>query len=98
MMILPVVSAGLSAYLPEDLMFVSTAFMVSSSAIGVVNTIYNFGKAAQKHDEFSGRYRDFSREIAYTLCRKKRDRSACDVTVQRFLGQVKALNGSAPPL
>ena len=98
MMILPIISAGVSEYLNEDLKYISTGLMVCSSAIGVVNTIYNFGKSSQQHNEYSGRYSDFSRDIDYTLCRRKRNRNACDVTVQKFVTIFKGLNTSAPTL
>ena len=97
-MVLPIMSAALSQYLPEELNYIPTGFLVCSSAIGVVNTLFNFGKSAQMHNEYAGRYSDFAKDIEYTLCRRKRSRMACDVSVSRFLSQVKALNGSAPPL
>ena len=97
-MILPIVSAGISQYIGKELNYISTALMVCSSAIGVVNTLYNFGKSAAKHNEYSGRYSDFCKDIEYTLCRRKRNRLACDVAVSRFIVQFKGLNSSAPPL
>ena len=78
--------------------YVSSALLVVSSITAGANTLFNFGKLCQQHDEFAGRFAELSAIIEYTLTRKRRNREACDTTIQRFVGKLHALRNAAPSI
>ena len=95
---LPLFSAFLNEYLQEDMKIITSAILLLRSGFAGVNTIFNFGKKAQQHNEYSGKYYDVQQEIAYTLTRKKKNRMACDISLEKYISKVKLLNGNAPQL
>ena len=97
-MILPIITAAINEYISDDYKYISTCFMVLSSGCGLINTLYNFGKSSQQHNEFGSRYSDLAQEIEYVLCRSKRNRQACDVSMQKYIYKSQSLNSNAPML
>ena len=97
-MILPIISAGINEYIDDDLKYITTCFMVLSSGCSLINTLYNFGKSSAKHNEYSGKYSDLCQEIEYTLCRSRKNRQACDVSMQKYIFKLQSLNSNAPML
>ena len=97
-MILPIISAAINEYISDDLKYISTSFMVLSSGCSLVNTLYNFGKSSAQHNEYAGKYSDLTQEIEYILCRSKKSRQACDVSMQKYIYKTQNLNSNAPML
>ena len=97
-MILPIISAGINEYINEDLKYITTCFMILSSGCGLINTLYNFGKSSQQHNEYAGKYSELCQQIEYVLCRSKKNRQACDVSMQKYIFKLQSLNSNAPML
>jgi hypothetical protein len=97
-LILPIISAAINQYISDDLKYINTSFMVLSSGCSLVNTLYNFGKSSQQHNEYAGKYSDLCQEIEYTLCRSKKNRQACEVSMQKYIYKTQSLNSNAPML
>ena len=97
-MILPIITAAINEYISDNYKYITTSFMVLSSGCSLVNTLYNFGKSSQQHNEYAGKYSDLCQEIEYTLCRSKKNRIACDVSMQKYIYKTQSLNSNAPML
>ena len=97
-MILPIISAGINEYISDEFKYISTCFMILSSGCSLVNTLYNFGKGSAQHNEYAGKYSDLCQQIEYTLCRSKKNRIACDVSMQKYIYKTQSLNSNAPML
>ena len=97
-MIIPIITAGINEYISDNYKYITTSFMVLSSGCGLINTLYNFGKSSQQHNEYAGKYSDLCQEIAYVLCRSKKNRIACDVSMQKYIYKTQSLNSNAPML
>ena len=97
-MILPIITAGINEYINDDLKYITTCFMVLSSGCGLINTLYNFGKSSQQHNEYAGKYSELCQQIEYVLCRSKKNRQACDVSMQKYIFKLQSLNSNAPML
>lgn len=96
--ILPMISAVLNQYLDEKYGYISSLTMICSGTLSGISILYNFGKLAQLHNDYSGKYAILSKQISYTLSRSKKNRNACDVTCQRFILENEKLDNSAPQI
>ena len=97
-MTLPIITAGINEYISNDYKYITTSLMILSSGCSLVNTLYNFGKSSQQHNEYAGKYSDLCQEIEYTLCRSKKNRIAADVSMQKYIYKTQNLNSNAPML
>ena len=97
-MTLPIITAGINEYISNDYKYITTSLMILSSGCGLINTLYNFGKSSQQHNEYAGKYSGLCQEIEYTLCRSKKNRIACDVSMQKYIYKTQSLNSNAPML
>ena len=97
-MTLPIITAGINEYISNDYKYITTSLMILSSGCCLINTLYNFGKSSQQHNEYAGKYSDLCQEIEYTLCRSKKSRQACDVSMQKYIYKTQSLNSNAPML
>ena len=97
-MTLPIITAGINEYISDEFKYITTSLMILSSGCSLVNTLYNFGKSSQQHNEYAGKYSDICQEIEYTLCRSKKNRIACDVSMQKYIYKTQNLHSNAPML
>ena len=79
-------------------LIVSRSLLLLGSATSACAGVFNYGRKAQKHEQFAGLYKDLSESISYVLTRSKRCREACDVTMQKYLHKHHLLGASAPAL
>jgi len=74
---------------------------IGLSLVGIINvfqTILNFSKKKEQHNQYAGLYMDLANEIEKILIRKKRYRDAFDITLERITMKKQQLDASAPYL
>jgi hypothetical protein len=93
--IIPLIIAGLNGVV--DIMPITISIlMICSSVISTISSFINFGKKSQVHLEYDSKYDELSLIIELELCKKKIDRIACDVFLERIFNRYNALNSAAP--
>jgi hypothetical protein len=93
--IIPLVIATLNGIV-DILPITISILMICSSVISTIVSFMNFGKKSQMHFEFDAKYDELSLIIELELCKKKIDRIACDVFLERIFNKYNALNSNAP--
>ena len=93
--VIPLVIAGLNGIV-DILPITISILMICSSVISTIASFMNFGKKSQVHFDYDSKYNELSLIIELELCKKKIDRIACDVFLERIFQKYNALNSSAP--
>lgn len=61
-------------------------------------SLANIGSLAQRHTRACSRYETLRHSIAYTLCRKRRYREACDIRMHKFMESYNSFSKNSPRL
>jgi hypothetical protein len=98
-MIIPILLTNLSIFCSMD----TNQFIhpIGLSLVGIINvfqTILNFSKKTEQHNQYCGLYMDLANDIEKILIRKKRFRDPFDLTLERITLRKQQLDGSAPYL
>lgn len=93
--VIPLVIAGLNGIV-DILPITISCLMIFASVISTISSFMNFGKKSQMHFEYESKYGELSLIIELELCKKKVDRIACDVFLERIFNKYNSLNNSAP--
>jgi len=96
--ILPLVLANTTSYIPTDYNFVEPLGLTCIAIINGLKTLFNFSKKTEVHNTFAGKYSEISDDITTQLSRGKRFRIALDVYLERITSSVRILDASAPML
>jgi hypothetical protein len=94
--ILPMVAALLSEYLSTENKMSVSVVLVFASMLSAIQQFFNFGKKAQTHSEFSGRFSELALSTRVEIVKPKRFRVACDVFLERVSRNMIQLKNSAP--
>ena len=74
---------------------------IGMTIVGIINgfqTLLNFSKKQQLHNEYAGKYAELSGIIDKTLIRRKKFREPFDVILERISTHFNNLNNNAPYL
>jgi hypothetical protein len=74
---------------------------IGLSIVGIINvfqTILNFSKKKEQHNQYAGMYIDLVNDIEKILIRGKRFRDPFDITLERITMRKQQLDASAPYL
>jgi len=96
--ILPLVLAGISPYLPEGYNALRDMCMLGTGLLSGISSFFNFGKKQNQHNEFSGKYQALSAMIHAELIKPRRFRTALDVFLERVTTQKSHLDDGSPVL
>jgi hypothetical protein len=96
--ILPLVLANTTSYIPTDYNFVEPLGLTCIAIINGLKTLFNFSKKTEVHNTFAGKYSEIADDITTQLSRGKRFRIALDVYLERITSSVRILDASAPML
>ena len=96
--ILPLVLAGISPYLPEGFNALRDMGMLTTGILGGISSFFNFGKKQNQHNEFSGKYQALAAMIHSELIKPRRFRIALDVFLERVTTQKSHLDDGSPVL
>jgi hypothetical protein len=94
--ILPMVAALMSEYLPEKNKMSVSVVLVFASILSATQQFFNFGKKAQSHSEYSGKFSELALSTRVEIVKPKRFRVACDVFLERVSRNMIELKNSAP--
>ena len=95
--ILPLIVSGLAPLFENHPMIVSCVMVIVSIFTGLTS-FFSWQKKSQQHFEYEARYIELSNEIKKELIKKKRNRIAVDVYLERVCLEINKLNSSAPVL
>jgi hypothetical protein len=95
--VLPLVMSGLSNVLVEYPLISSSGMAITAILTGI-NTFYNNAKRELQHFEYSAKFFKLSIDVERELAKKKRDRLAADVFLERVSMDYNNLAFNAPPL
>ena len=92
--IIPLVLVNIDIFCPQR--EIQTIGLTLVSVITGINTLYNFSKKSEVHNNYSGKYADLASEIDKILIRKKKYRTAFDVVLEKITSKKRHLDDSAP--
>jgi hypothetical protein len=95
--ILPLVMSGVSNLL-VDYPLVSSSGMALTAILTGMNTFFNHSKKQTQHFEYSGRFFKLAIDIEKELAKRKKDRTAADVFIERISMDYNNLAFNAPNL
>jgi hypothetical protein len=95
--ILPLVMSGLSNIL-VNYPLVSSSGMALTAILTGVNTFFNHSKKQTQHFEYSGRFFKLATDIETEMSKRKRDRIAADVFLERVSMDYNNLVFNSPAL
>ena len=95
--ILPLIMSGMSNIL-VDYPLVSSSGMALTSILTGVNIFFNHGKKQIQHFEFSAKYFRLATEIEKEVAKRKKDRLAADVFIEKVSMDYNNLAFNAPDL
>jgi len=98
-MILPLVLANIN--LINEFAYKEYINPIGMTVVGIINgfqTLLNFSKKTQLHNEYAGKYAELSGIIDKTLIRRKKFREPFDVILERLTTHYNNLNNNAPYL
>jgi hypothetical protein len=95
--ILPLIMSGLSNLL-VDYPLVSSSGMALTAILTGMNTFFNHSKKQIQHFEYSGKFFKLATEIEKEIAKRKKDRIAADVFLERISADYNNLAFNAPPL
>jgi len=93
--IIPLVIAGLNGVV-DILPITISCLMIFASVISTISSFINFGKKSQMNYEYDSKYDELSLTIELELCKKKIDRIAVDIFLERIFQRYNSLNATAP--
>ena len=96
-MVLPLILANINLINGFD--FKEYINPIGMTVVGIINgfqTLLNFSKKTQLHNEYAGKYAELSAIIDKTLIRRKKYREPFDVLLERFTTHFNNLNSNAP--
>ena len=95
--VLPLIMSGLSNILVEYPLVSSSGMAITAILTGI-NTFYNNAKRELQQFEYSAKFFKLSIDVERELAKKKRDRLAADVFLERVSMDYNNLAFNAPPL
>jgi hypothetical protein len=95
--ILPLVMSGLSNIMVEYPL-VSSSGMALTAILTGVNTFFNHSKKQTQHFEYSGRFFKLATDIEKEMAKRKKDRIAADVFLERISMDYNNLVFNSPAL
>ena len=72
--------------------------LVISGLAGGLDTLLSLEATSERHGQTSWRYKDLVSDLEEILCKERRFRPRCDVTMQRLKMQADNAERTAPPL
>jgi hypothetical protein len=95
--ILPLILSGFTTVL-VDYPLVTSGLMALTSILTGINSFFNYGKKSAKHSEYACRFFKLSIEIDIELAKRKKDRIAADMYIERISNNYSNLLLSAPDI
>ena len=95
---MPIIAACINEIpiIEKSYRIIPSILMLSASGLVGITRLLEYEKKSQRHNEFSGKYRNLEGRIRYTLSRSRKNRIAADVRVQEFIHEHDVLVSSAP--
>lgn len=94
--VLPLLLANTSEFSESIRWYVNTAGLSIIAIVNGVQTVFNFGKRAEVHNNYSNKYSQLATDIQVMLTRGKRFRLALDVFMERVTVRKRDLDDQAP--
>ena len=95
--LIPLTIGILQPYLREYEIILSL-LMVLSGSFSALTTFFDFSRKRSRHLESENNYNKLDLKIQSILAVPKRNRNACDVTINTCLMTLNSINGQSPPL
>lgn len=98
-MIIPILLTNLSIFCSDKTN--EYVHPIGLSIVGIINvfqTILNFSKKKEVHNQYAGLYMDLANDIEKILIRGKRFRDPFDITLERITVKKQQLDANAPYL
>lgn len=97
--LIPIVLAPLltAKYLREDSIIVVLA-LIASGLTGTLQSTLGLERKSEQHAQAAFRYADLLTDVEEVLCKDRRFRPRCDVTVQKFKMRMDSAERYSPPV
>jgi len=95
--VIPLILSGISN-ITSDLPLVNSSLMAFVSILTGVNVFFNFPKKQQQHFEYSAKFFKLSIDVEKEMSKRKKNRIAADVYLEKISNDYNNLTFNAPPL